>query len=50
VILKGDNNRLVCLRTVLRRISGPERYELIGGWRKLCDEELRNFYSSSTLE
>jgi hypothetical protein len=31
--------------TVLRRIFGPRRIELVGGWRKL-HEELRNLYSS----
>jgi hypothetical protein len=29
----------------LRRIFGPERDETIGGWRKLHNEELHNFYS-----
>jgi hypothetical protein len=32
-------------RTVLRRIFGPERDEVTGGWRKLHDEELHNLYS-----
>jgi hypothetical protein len=31
---------------VLRRIFGPERSEIIGGLRKLHDEELRDIYSS----
>jgi hypothetical protein len=31
---------------VLRRIFGPKREEIIGGWRKLHNEELHNFYSS----
>jgi hypothetical protein len=31
---------------VLRRIFGPERDEVIGGWRKLYNEELQNLYSS----
>jgi hypothetical protein len=29
------------------RIFGPKRDEIIGGWRKLYNEELRNLYSSS---
>jgi hypothetical protein len=33
------------LRT-LRRIFGPKRDEVSGGWRKLHNEELRNMYSS----
>jgi hypothetical protein len=34
---------------VLRRILGPERDEVTGGWRKLCNEELHNLYSSSSI-
>jgi hypothetical protein len=31
---------------VLRRIIGPKRDEVTGGWRKLHNEELQNLYSS----
>jgi hypothetical protein len=31
---------------VLRRIFGPKRDEVTGGWRKLHNEELRNLYAS----
>jgi hypothetical protein len=31
---------------VPRRIFGPKRDDIIGGWRKLHDEELHNLYSS----
>jgi hypothetical protein len=31
---------------VLRRIFGPEREEVVGGWRRLYNEELRNLYAS----
>jgi hypothetical protein len=31
---------------VLRRIFGPKRDEVAGGWRKLHNEELHNLYSS----
>jgi hypothetical protein len=30
---------------VLRRISGPKRDGVTGGWRKLHNEELHNLYS-----
>jgi hypothetical protein len=30
---------------VLRRIYGPKRDEVTGGWRKLHNEELHNLYS-----
>jgi hypothetical protein len=34
---------------VLRRIFGPKRDEIIGGWRKLHNEELHNLYSSQSI-
>jgi hypothetical protein len=34
---------------VLRRIFGPKRDELTGGWRKLLNEELHNLYSSPSI-
>jgi hypothetical protein len=34
---------------VLRRIFGPKRDEVIGGWRKLHNEELHNSYSSPSI-
>jgi hypothetical protein len=34
---------------VLRRIFGPRREEVMGGWRKLCNEELRDLYSSPSI-
>jgi hypothetical protein len=34
---------------VLRRIFGPKRDEVTGGWRKLHNEELHNFYTSRSV-
>jgi hypothetical protein len=34
---------------VLRRIFGPKRDEVTGGWRKLHNEELQNLYSSPSI-
>jgi hypothetical protein len=34
---------------VLRRLFGPKRDEETGDWRKLHNEELHNFYSSSNI-
>jgi hypothetical protein len=34
---------------VLRRIFGPKRDEVTGGWRKLHKEELRGLYSSTSI-
>jgi hypothetical protein len=34
---------------VLRRIFGPKRDEVTGGWRKLHNQELRDLYSSPSI-
>jgi hypothetical protein len=34
---------------VLRRIFGPKRDEVTGGWRKLHSKELRDLYSSPSI-
>jgi hypothetical protein len=34
---------------VLRRIFGPKRVEMTGGWRKLLNEELHNLYSLPSI-
>jgi hypothetical protein len=34
---------------VLRRIFGPKRDEVTGGWRKLHNEELRGLYCSPSI-
>jgi hypothetical protein len=34
---------------VLRRISGPKRDGVTGGWRKLHNEELHNLFSSRSI-
>jgi hypothetical protein len=34
---------------VLRRIFGPKKDEVIGGWRKLHNEELHGLYSSPSI-
>jgi hypothetical protein len=31
--------------SLVRRIFGPKKKELTGGWRKWCNEELHNLYS-----
>jgi hypothetical protein len=34
---------------VLRRIFGPKRDDVIGGWRKLHNEELHKMYGSPSI-
>jgi hypothetical protein len=36
-------------KRVLGRIFRPKRYEVIGCWRKLHNEELHNLYSSPSI-
>jgi len=33
----------------LRRIFGPKGEEVVGGWRRLRNEELRNLYCSPNI-
>jgi hypothetical protein len=44
--LKEEHRLRVFENRVLRRIYGPKRDEAMRGWRKLCNEELHNLYSS----
>jgi hypothetical protein len=34
---------------MLRRIFEPKREEVAGGWRRLHNEELHNFYASPNI-
>jgi hypothetical protein len=34
---------------VLRRIFGPKREEVVGGWSRLHNEELHNLYASPNI-
>jgi hypothetical protein len=36
------------LNRVLKRIFGPEKEEVTGGWIKIHNEEHHNFYPSQT--
>jgi hypothetical protein len=49
VPLKEEHRLRVFENKVLRRIFGPQRDELTGGWRKLHDEEPHNLYSSQDI-
>jgi hypothetical protein len=45
--LREEHRLRVFEYRVLRRIFIPKRDEVTGDWRKLHNEELHNFYSSS---
>jgi hypothetical protein len=44
--LREEHRLRVFENRVLRRIFGPKRDEVTGGWRKLHNEELHGLYSS----
>jgi hypothetical protein len=46
LVLREEYRRRVFENRVLKRIFGPRRDEVTGGWRKLHNEELHNLYSS----
>jgi hypothetical protein len=48
-ILMEEHRLRVSEKKVLRRIFGPKRDEIIGGWRKLHNEELHNLYFSPNI-
>jgi hypothetical protein len=43
--LRKEHRLRVFEKSVLRRIFGQKRDEIIGGWRQLHNEELHNLYS-----
>jgi hypothetical protein len=50
--IREEHRLRVFENMVLRRIFGPERDEMTGGWRKLRkkkEEELHNLYSSPSI-
>jgi hypothetical protein len=49
LILKKEYRLRAFENRVLRGIFGPERDEVIGGWRKLNNEELHNLYCSPSI-
>jgi hypothetical protein len=47
--LRWEHRLRVFENRVLRRIFGTKRGEVTGGWRKVHNEELHNFYSSPSV-
>jgi hypothetical protein len=48
-MLREEHRLRVFENRVLRRIFGPKRDEVTGGWRKLHNEELHSLYSLSSI-
>jgi hypothetical protein len=49
LILRDEYRLRVFENRVLRRIFGPKRDEVAGGWRKLHNEELHSLYSTPSI-
>jgi hypothetical protein len=49
VTLREEHRLRVFENRVLRRIFGPMRDEVKGGWRKLHNDDLRDSYSSPRI-
>jgi hypothetical protein len=47
--LREEHRLRVFEKRVLRKMFGPKRGEVIGGWRKLNSEELHNLYCSPII-
>jgi hypothetical protein len=47
--LREEHRLRVFGKRVLRRIFGPKRDEVTGGWRNLYNKELHNLYSSPSI-
>jgi hypothetical protein len=47
--LREEHKLRVFKNRVLSRIFGPKRDDVTGEWRKLHNEELHDFYSSSSV-
>jgi hypothetical protein len=47
--LREEHRLRVFDNRALRRIFGPKRDDVIGGWRKLHNEELQNLYPSPNV-
>jgi hypothetical protein len=49
VTLREEHSLRVLENRVLGRIFGPKREEVVGGWRRLHNEELHNLFASSDI-
>jgi hypothetical protein len=47
--LRVEHRLRVVVSRVLRRLFGPKRDEVTGGWGKLYNEDLHNFCSSPSI-
>jgi hypothetical protein len=48
-MLRDEHRLSVFENMMMRKIFGPKRDEVTGGWRKLHNDELLNLYSSPSI-
>jgi hypothetical protein len=48
-VIREEHKLRVFENNVLRRIFGPKKEGMTGGWENLHNEELTNFYSSLSI-
>jgi hypothetical protein len=49
VTFREEHRLRIFKKRVLRRIFGPKRDKVAGGWRKLHNEELHNLYALPSI-
>jgi hypothetical protein len=49
LILRDKHKLRVFENRVQRRMFGPKREEVVGGWRRLHNKELHNLYASPNI-
>jgi hypothetical protein len=47
--LRKEHKLRVCENRVMKRIFGPKREEVVGGWRMLHNEKLHSLYASQNI-
>jgi len=48
VMLREEHRLRMSGNRVLRKVFGPKRDEVVGGWKRVHNEELYNLYASTS--
>jgi hypothetical protein len=47
--LREEHRLMMFKKRMLRRINGPKKNEVTGGWRKLHNERMNKLFSSTSV-